>query len=173
MADEPGGVSVVDFDPDAHKLMLADWLRHPHARQWWGDPAENLHQAIVPEPGLNQGLILVGDSPVGYLRWQQLSRTTLAAIKLPDPPEIVIDVDVLIGDPAWRGRSIAASALHVLSRRLLADPSVGLLVLCTSVENHAAIRACEKAGFVRSVQYEDREWGPCWVMVYPPGPEAA
>ena len=51
--------------------------------------------------------------------------------------------------------------------------AVGLLVLCTSVENHAAVRACEKAGFVRSVQYEDSEWGPCWVMVYPGPPAAA
>jgi RimJ/RimL family protein N-acetyltransferase len=50
---------------------------------------------------------------------------------------------------------------------------VDLLVCCTSVENHAAVRAYEKAGFVRSVQYEHAEWGPCWVLIFPGPPAAA
>jgi aminoglycoside 6'-N-acetyltransferase len=173
MTNESARVSLVGFDPDAHKLLLADWLKHPHARQWWGDPSENLHQAVAPEAGMMQALIQIGTRPVGYLRWQPLSRSALATIKLPDPPAGVYDVDVLIGEPAFRGRGIASAALRVLSRRLLADPSVDLLVRCTSVENHAAVRAYEKAGFVRSVQYEHAEWGPCWVLIFPGPPAAA
>ncbi len=160
-----GPVSLIGFDPDGHKLLLADWLKHPHARHWWGDPAGNLHQAVEPEPSLRQALIAVGERPVGYLRWHRLSRANLSTIRLPYPTDGVIDVDVLIGEPAFRGRGIAAEALDLLSRQLLAEPDVDRLVMCTSIENQAAVRAAEKAGFARSVQYEDPEWGPCWVLV--------
>jgi aminoglycoside 6'-N-acetyltransferase len=170
MSDETGCISLVDFDPDGHKLMLADWLKHPHARQWWGDPAGNLHQAVEPEPSLGQALIQFDERPVGYLRWQRLSRSNLATIRMPNPTDGVVDIDVLIGEPSFRDRGVAAEAIGQLSRRLLADPTVDRLVMCMSIENRAAVRASEKAGFVRSVQYEDPEWGPCWVLVYPDTP---
>jgi aminoglycoside 6'-N-acetyltransferase len=170
MSEETGRISLVEFDPDGYKLMMADWLRHPHARQWWGDPAGNLHQAVDPDPGLGQALIQADERPVGYLRWQRLSRSRLATIRLAGPTDGVIDIDVLIGEPGFRGRGVAAEALRQLSVRLLADPTVDRLVMCMSVENHPGVRAAEKAGFVRSVQYEDPEWGPCWVLVCPDKP---
>jgi len=157
-------VSLIDFDPDAHKLLLADWLKHPHARQWWGDPAENLHEAVSPEPGLGQALIQLKERPIGYLRWQRLSRARMAAIRLSDPPDGVVDIDVLIGDPHARGRGLAAKALRRLARRLFADATVEMLVMCMSIENNPGVRAAEKGGFVRTTQYEDAEWGPCWVL---------
>lgn len=166
MESHAGHVSLTAFDPDAHKLLMADWLKHPHARQWWGDPAENLHEAVTADPGLGQALIQVDGRPVGYLRWRRLSRAALTTIRLGDALDDVIDVDLLIGDPRARGRGIAAAALGRLCPRLLADPSVNQLVMCMSIENNPAVRAAEKAGFVRTIQYEDPEWGPCWVLSY-------
>jgi RimJ/RimL family protein N-acetyltransferase len=168
-----GEITLASFDADAHKRLLASWLARPNARQWWGDPAVNLHEALAPAPGMGQALFLLDDRPVGYMRWQPMPAADLTELGLPDPPEGVLDVDVLLGDDHLRGHGIATAALRLLSARLLADASVPFLTLCTPVDNHAATRAFEKAGFTRTVQYEDPEWGPCWVMVYPAPPDAA
>jgi ribosomal protein S18 acetylase RimI-like enzyme len=48
---------------------------------------------------------------------------------------------------------------------LRAHPSVRWAGMSTSVDNIAAIRAYEKAGFARLKQYADPEAGPCWVML--------
>jgi aminoglycoside 6'-N-acetyltransferase len=169
----PGEVTLAGFDPDAHQLLLASWLARPHARQWWGDPAVNLHEALTPAAGMGQALILMDERPVGYLRWQPMTVVELTALGLPDPPPGVLDVDVLLGEDQLRGRGVASAALRLISTRLLANPAVPFLTLYTSVDNHAAIRAYEKAGFARTVQHEDSEWGPCWVMVCPGPPDAA
>lgn len=157
-------VAIVGFDPDAHKLLLAGWLKRAHVRQWWGEPSGNLHEAVAPDPGLSQALIQAGDRPVGYLRWAPLSDADRRALKLGSVQGTIIDVDVLIGAPGSRNQGIASTALRRLIRKLTMDESVATVVMCPSVENHAAVHAFEKAGFVRLRRYQDPEWGLCWLM---------
>jgi hypothetical protein len=60
---------------------------------------------------------------------------------------------------------VAPLALYLLQRRLQVEGDHTMLVLCTSVENRAAVRAFEKAGLARLRQYEDPVHGPSWAMV--------
>jgi aminoglycoside 6'-N-acetyltransferase len=89
----------------------------------------------------------------------------LAAAGLTDIPTDAVDCDIFIGERAWLGRGVGPQALRLLLKQLSAEDRFSMLGLCTSIENEVAVRAFEKAGFVRRKQYEDPTFGPCWVMV--------
>lgn len=76
-----------------------------------------------------------------------------------------MDIDILIGEPAWRGRGVAPRALRLLLARLLQDPEVTLAGMSTASANHAAICAYEKAGFRRHKSYRHPEFGDCCLMI--------
>ena len=153
------------FDAVRHEPLLATWLRRPHVSRWWGDPETVLRDVRNrPEQG-GHALIVADGSPVGYLRWQRASRADLDEAGLTEIPDGAVDIDILIGEPAQVGRGIGPAALRLLLGRLAAEADVPLAGMVTSVENHAAIRAYEKAGFHRLRQFDDPAYGRCWVLV--------
>jgi [ribosomal protein S5]-alanine N-acetyltransferase len=55
---------------------------------------------------------------------------------------------VLIGDPEYRGKGVTAEVLMASAQWLREHRAVKQIVLGVNTDNHAAIRAYEKAGFV-------------------------
>lgn len=156
-------IVLADFDPRRDLERLRAWLRLPHVARWWGDPALFLATLVRRTAGTH-ALILVDGTPIGYLCWQKPSREETEAAGLTDLPEGLIDIDIMIGEPAYLGRGIAGKALALLMARLR-DAGVTIAGLGTSLSNRAAIRAFEKAGFRLFREFEDREYGPCTYMV--------
>ena len=133
------------FDPSRHLSSLEAWLRRPYVTRWWGDP-EHALAAARQHSQATEALIVVNAQPVGYLCWQRPPAEDLAAAGLSDLPPGLVDVDILIGEPALLGRGIGPEALSQLlaQRRAEGAPAVGL---AAAVMNRRALKAYEKAGF--------------------------
>ncbi len=82
-----------------------------------------------------------------------------------------MDIDIAIGEPDYLGLGVGPRALRQLVEELIEDSRVLMIMLATSVENEAAIRAYEKAGFVPRRWFDDPQCGECWLLVLemPPG----
>lgn len=156
-------VRLRSFDPalDAHKLQ--EWLCQPHVAPWWGDPWLAVEDALRRPPD-TCAIIVADDVEVGYLCWQQPRQEELSAAGLTDLPERLVDIDILIGEPAAIDQGVGPRALGLVLDRLRADPSVAFGGVGTSEANPRAMRAFEKAGFSLFREFQDPEWGPCRYM---------
>ena len=152
------------FDPTLHSERLLGWLGRPHVARWWGDPQQNL-RCLAQRGPETHGLIVADGTPVGYLCWQTPPQHELEAAGLTDLPEGLVDVDILIGEPALVGQGVGPQALRLLVARFRENPLVSFAGLGTSVSNVRAIRAFEKAGFRLFREFQDPESGPCRYML--------
>lgn len=154
-------------DPDRDLALLDRWLELPHVRRWWGDPRANRAEVRTPPAGGDHAVITVAGRPVGYVRWQRLPGPALADVGIDHVPDGMVDIDIFIGDEAFLGAGVGTEALRLLLTRLREDSGVSIAGMCTPIGNAAAIRAYEKAGFAHKRQYDDPEWGSCWIMTAP------
>jgi len=159
-----GLVSLIPFDR-SHAPLLAEWLGRPHVARWHPDPADRLLWAESPPPGGSQALIACDARPIGYLRWQKVSRETLDNIGLFEIPAGSVDIDILIGETDSVGRGLGPKAFSLLIDALRLDESVRLLGLSPSIDNVVAQRAYAKAGFRKARDYDPPGFGRCALMV--------
>jgi aminoglycoside 6'-N-acetyltransferase len=159
-----GAVSLAPFDPP-HAILLAEWLAKPHVARWFPDAAAWVESARNPIPDSAQALIVLGARPIGYLRWRKVNRETLDAVGLPDIPASSIDIDILIGETDCVGRGYGPRALMLLVETLRGDGSIPLVGLSPSIDNTAARRAYEKAGFRKTTEYDAPGFGRCALMM--------
>ena len=159
-------VSLERFEPK-HIRLLGSWLARSHVARWFGEPDAHVAWARKPPAGASQALIAIGAKPVGYLRWQRVSRTTLDSVGLVDIPENSVDVDLFIGQRGCLGRGVGPKVLELLLASLRADATIPLAAVSTSIENVAARRAFEKAGFRILREYTAPGFGACWLLVVP------
>jgi RimJ/RimL family protein N-acetyltransferase len=149
----------------AHLRLLERWLAAPHVARWYPLPERDMEIASSPPPGGAHAVIVSGGTPVGYVRWQRVTRETLDELGLQEIPAGAVDIDILLGDAESVGRGIGPAALAALAAELLRDPDVPMLGLTTSVDNTRAHRAFAKAGFVITRQYDPNGLGPCHLML--------
>jgi RimJ/RimL family protein N-acetyltransferase len=142
------------------------WLGKPHVARWFHPPEGYLEWATLPPAGGTQALITREGSPIGYLRWQRIDRETLDALGLQHVPSGSVDADLLIGEYEHVRRGYGTLALKMLIARLAVDVTVPLIGLTTSVENHAASRAFEQAGFRISCEYRPAGFSRCYLMTF-------
>jgi aminoglycoside 6'-N-acetyltransferase len=157
-------VSLLPFAADQLPL-LKQWLNEPHVRRWYPQPAEHLEWAMHPPPGGKPALIAVNGAPVGYLRWQPVSREILDTVGLFEIPANSVDIDILIGQASHIGRGIGPQALALLVSQLREDTSIPLLGLSPAIENQAAQRAYRKVGFQSLREYDAPGYGRCLLMI--------
>ena len=162
-------VSLEAFSPERHGETLAAWAQAPHVARWWGEPATQLEAALRRPVGGGDALIVADGAPVGYVRWERPAREELEAAGLSELPAGTVDIDIAIGEADYLGRGIGSRALAEVVERLAADQGVPAIILATSVENAAAIRAFEKAGFRRRRTFEDGEHGVMWLLQWEGG----
>jgi len=139
-------VRLLPFDPGRDLGRVGAWLRQPEVERWWG-PADVTRAAVAGHDPHESALIAADGAPVGYLAWQVPTRQELLDAGLADLPADLVDIDILIGEPAAMGRGIGAQALELLAERLRAA-GVRTIGLATAEANVRARRAYAKAGFV-------------------------
>ena len=154
------------FDPVRDAEHLATWLRSEHVAKWWGNPKTQLNAVLERPVDGGDALIVADGVPVGYVRWQRVTRTELIAAGLEEIPDGTMDIDIAIGEPSYLGYGLGPSALKEVVGRNASHPANPMFMLVTSVKNARAIRAFEKAGFQRQRTFEDPECGTCWVMLF-------
>lgn len=163
-------LALVDFEP-GHLPLLEQWLAEPAVAEFWGPMDEPLRTARQLPQRAAQALILADRKPAGYLRWARCSRALLDSLGLEDLPEGSVDIDLLLGTEAQRGRGIGPRALSLLAEQLFAEgaPALGLV---SSRRNHRAHAAFAKAGWSCDRGIEDETFGPCWLFLRRPAPSS-
>lgn len=103
-------VELLEFDPARDAELLATWLRKLAFPAGGATRNAALGSDGVPAGG-GDALTAVGGAPVGYVRWQVISRSELEAAGITDVPEGSVDIDIAIGDEELVGRGIGRAAL--------------------------------------------------------------
>jgi aminoglycoside 6'-N-acetyltransferase len=149
----------------SHLALLKNWLSKPHVQPWYPDPNRDISIATSQPPGGFHAIISVDAHPVGYIRWQYVSRETLDELGLHEIPANSVDVDLLVGEESFTASGVGPQALELLACHLLADPCVPIIGLTTSIHNVRAQRAFAMAGFHIRLQYDPDGHGLCHLMV--------
>ncbi|UQR63739.1 acetyltransferase [Bradyrhizobium sp. C-145] len=142
--------------------LIRRWLGEPHVREWWGDPDEqfSLVSGDLDEPAMNQFIVLAGNRPFGYL---QCYRLTAWNTGFGPQPEGTRGIDQFIGESDMIACGHGAAFIRQFVNAQLRN---GLPRIVTDPDplNARAIRAYEKAGFVRDRMVETPD-GPALLMV--------
>lgn len=165
--DRPHDVALADFTPDRHLPLLRRWLADARVARWWGDAESVL--AVVQGANAARGahaMIAAGGREVGYVCWQSLTARELAEVGVVVPDDGSVDVDLMIGEDSVRGTGVGTAAMVLLLARLRDVGAHERAVVFTSVENAAARRCFEKAGFVPAARYVDTAGGEFVVMFH-------
>lgn len=145
--------------------LIGRWLSEAHVREWWGDPDEQfaLVSGDLTEPAMDQFIVLAGEQPFGYL---QCYRLTAWNTGFGPQPEGTHGIDQFIGegDMIGRGHGPAFIRQFVDDRFRRGLPRV---VTDPDPLNLRAVRAYEKAGFIRDRKVETPD-GPALLMVREP-----
>jgi aminoglycoside 6'-N-acetyltransferase len=136
--------------------LVRRWLLEPHVKRWWDDGVkspypdasiEEYREAIQGKDPTYHYLALIDSRPVGMLQHYRIGDDPeyAAALAL---GEDAIGVDLFIGEVELIGRGHGPAMLRQFLREI-AFPFHGIdvCVIGPSVQNIAAIRAYEKAGF--------------------------
>jgi aminoglycoside 6'-N-acetyltransferase len=107
----------------------------PDVARWWGEPEEGF--PWTDDPDARRYAILLDGAVVGLVQYAEETA----------PRYRHASVDLFL-DPAVRGRGIGGQALGLIVE-LLAARGHHRITIDPAVENGAAIRAYEKAGFER------------------------
>jgi hypothetical protein len=89
----PDSVSLLSFGASTHVPLLELWLRRPQVARWFGAPEPHLAFARHVPPRGDHALIAYGSAPIGYIRWQAVTREVLDAVGLSDITAGAVDVD--------------------------------------------------------------------------------
>jgi len=145
--------------------LIQKWLREPHVREWWGDPDAQfaLVAADLDEPAMDQFILLAQDQPFGYLQCYSLTAWNMG---FGPQPEGTRGIDLFIGEVSMIGRGHGSAFIrHFVDEKL--RQGLPRMVTDPASLNFRAIRAYEKAGFVRARLVETPD-GPSLLMVRNP-----
>ena len=110
-----------------------------------------------------QALIESAGKPVGYVCWQRPTEEELAEAGLTDLPAEIVDIDILVGEPAALGRGVGPEALSQVLARLAAD-GVRVVGIAAAVANERASKAYRKAGFRSFRRFREQGQEMCYYV---------
>lgn len=146
-----------------HLPMVGQWLRKPHVIEWWGDPKEqfDIVTSDLDEPAMQQFIVSRHGDSFGYIQTYDLQFW-------PDPafaahPRGTQAIDQFIGKADMIGRGHGSNFIRQFADRLFVD-GAPRVITDPDPENSRAIRAYEKAGFVKHGVVETAE-GPAMLMM--------
>ncbi len=133
--------------------LVHDWLRRGHVRRWWTDRetydevVQHYLPAIEGSEPTDLYLILSDNQSVGFIQTYRVSDypeyRDLVAVE-----DGVAGVDLFIGEQELTGRGFGSEALDRFVRDVvLSGPGIHACIADPDAENHASLRAFEKAGF--------------------------
>jgi aminoglycoside 6'-N-acetyltransferase len=127
--------------------MIREWLAQPHVIEWWGDADEQfaLASGDLAEPAMEQFIVSADGRPFGYL---QCYRLTAWNQGFGAHPEETRGIDQFIAEVDMVGRGHGSAMIRQFVDRLF-ENGVPRVVTDPDLDNPRAIRAYEKAGFVR------------------------
>jgi aminoglycoside 6'-N-acetyltransferase len=118
--------------------LLASWFADPQFVTWWGGKPKTEEEVrreyLAYDPARKAYVVEVDDEPIGYIQaWSD------------EPPNGGIDI---VLKPEAQGRGLGVDAVRALALHLL-TAGWRQITIDPRAENHRAIKAFEKAGFIR------------------------
>jgi aminoglycoside 6'-N-acetyltransferase len=143
--------------------LVRRWLGHPHVIEWWGDTEEQF--ALVSEdllsPAMDQFIVAVDDRPISYLQCYDPAAWPEGGLGM--HPAGTRGIDQFIGEAELLGRGHGSAFIRHFTEGLF-SAGTPRVVTDPSPANRRAIRAYEKAGFVRD-RIVDTPEGTALLMV--------
>ena len=158
-----------------HFPFLLKWLEAPHIKPWW-DKEVQWNEALIyqkyisytqgyklvqggPKP-IQAYIIYVDNRSIGYI--QAYNAYDFARSKpLIGLPSRLAAFDIFIGETDYIGKHIGSDALQLFLNEKV-KPDYSHVLADPENTNHAAIKAYEKAGFKKIVEYPDV--GEVWMI---------
>jgi aminoglycoside 6'-N-acetyltransferase len=141
-------VSAVTFVPlaEEHRAMLQGWLSSEHARQWWGDPAEEVRLIYAVEDGQHEPYVAcIAGKPVAYIQaWWPTRHDDIPWQK--DMPRTTRGIDITVGDAENLGKGLGSLIVKNFAAKLFAEGATRIII-DPDIRNERAIAAYVKAGF--------------------------
>jgi aminoglycoside 6'-N-acetyltransferase len=119
---------------DAAELLRI--LRTPEVARWWDEPDEGF--PLTDDPGATRLVIEVDGAVAGLVQFSEEL----------DPKYRHASIDLYL-DPELHGRGLGTEAVGAVVRRLIDERGHHRITIDPAAANAAAIRAYEKAGFIR------------------------
>ena len=174
-------------DEDAEYDLMVGWRNLPHVRRRW-DPdhppltRESAIEEYRPDTQLDSVsvacIIELQDRPIGFIQFYRWASYPEGAREVGIPfDDQTYSLDVFIGVPELIGQGRGTKVVRLLSDYLINELGGSSVALTTDLDNHAAIKCYENAGFerIRVVLDTDTYMGErvkCWLMVKPAGRES-
>jgi RimJ/RimL family protein N-acetyltransferase len=135
--------------------LLHEWLQREHVQFWWreretyDEVVRHYLPAIEGRELTDLYLILVEGRPAGFVQTYLVSDhpdyQTLVAVE-----EGVAGVDLFLADPEQTGKGLGSKVIAQFVREVVfTAPQTHACIADPDAENHASLRAFEKAGFTR------------------------
>jgi len=128
--------------------LLRRWLAMPHVAQWWGDADEQyaLVSGDLDEPAMDQFIVAAQQHPFAYLQCYDPAAWPEGGLGA--HPEGTRGIDQFIGEAAMVDRGHGSAFIRAFTDDLLGAGTPRVLT-DPDPDNRRAIRAYEKAGFLR------------------------
>jgi aminoglycoside 6'-N-acetyltransferase len=133
---------------EADLPLVKRWLAEPHVMEWWGDTYEQfeLVSGDLEVEAMDQFIVATGDWPFGYI--QCYDPDVWPDNGLGSHPPGTRGIDQFIGEPDMVDHGHGSAFIRAFIDRLLAS-GAPRVITDPDPANARAIRAYEKAGFVR------------------------
>lgn len=158
-------MSVVTFISvtETHRDLLRAWLSTPHAREWWGDPEEELRLIYAVEDGEHEPFIAcVNGEPVAYIQaWWPTQHGDIPWQQGMDPR--TRGIDITIGEERHLGKGLGSLIIKAFAAKLISEGAVRLII-DPDMANERAISCYLKAGFTPYTAFTEEDGSATLLM---------
>lgn len=143
--------------------LVRKWLETPHVGEWWGDLGEGLAEIRenIDSDSVEPLIVELDGRPIAYL--QSYDPHLEDDHPYADQPFGTLGLDLSIGIAELVGIGHGSAMLAQFAAELF-DEGAPRLIIDPHPDNLRAIRACEKAGFIK-LGLRDSIYGPAMLMV--------
>jgi aminoglycoside 6'-N-acetyltransferase len=129
--------------------LLRRWLAMPHVAEWWGaaDEQFDLVSGDLDEPAMDQFIVATQEHPFAYLQCYDPAVWPEGGLGV--HPQGTRGIDQFIGEAEMVGRGHGSAFIRAFTDDLL-GAGTPRIVTDPDPRNARAIRAYEKAGFVKN-----------------------
>lgn len=148
----------------SHFPLLLKWLETPHVKAWWDQDIQWSLELITKKysPYINSNklyafIIAIDNIPVGYIQLYDAYAFPRSS-ELTGLPKSLAAIDLYIGESQYLNRNIASNAMQLLLEQY--SDKFEYAFVDPDLNNHAAIKAYTKAGFIpfKTNQDSDELW---------------
>jgi len=134
--------------------LVRDWLARPHVAEWWHDAdAFAFMSGDLGHHDMAQFIVTLNGDPFGYLQCYRMGEWHTG---FGPQPEGTRGIDQFIAAPAMVGRGHGSAFVRDFTDGLFAN-GTPRMVVDPNPGNPRAIRAYEKAGFIRDREVDTPE----------------